>query len=363
MSQKIKILFNAFADQQNTNAQSLIAADIASRLNPNRFESTLFLFHEPKTKLADKENIRFIKLPGRLGSVIMAAHLLWGGHDIVFYPPQGRVFDIYRLFKPIRKRKKMIFWVEVSARQLKAAPLTVQNKIANKLKDADICFANSPYVAETMWQEFGIKMDVMPLGVDVEAFCNRKDFQRENQKPVKVLNLATIQERKQTHVILDLAKRIPPEMAEFHIYGYVIGDPGYMDHLLKRKADEKLDHVFFHGKVVHSDLPEVLRSHDIFVLPSRLLEGVPRITLEAAASGLPCIVFDDYKTPSVIDGETGFQVKTVEQMAEKLTALIQNPELRHEMGIKGAAHARSFNWENVVKSWETVFEKLLSGKV
>ena len=127
-----------------------------------------------------------------------------------------------------------------------------------------------------MRKAFGIHMETMTLGVDTSDFSSPK---REERQSVKILNLATIQERKQTHVILELARRIPPEVAEFHIYGYVIGDPAYLDRLLRRKTDEKLEHVHFHGKVLHANLPEVLRAHDIFVLPSRI-EGVPRITLE-----------------------------------------------------------------------------------
>jgi glycosyltransferase involved in cell wall biosynthesis len=44
-----------------------------------------------------------------------------------------------------------------------------------------------------------------------------------------------------------------------------------------------------------------MRESDILLVPSRL-EGIPRVTLEAAAAGLPAVVFDDYQTPSVLLG-------------------------------------------------------------
>jgi len=289
----------------------------------------------------------------------MAAQLLWGNHDLVFYPPQQRAAMLYRNFKFLGKKKPVIFWVEGTAQQFLSAPSKQLLFQLSFMREAAVCYGNSPYVAESMRREFNKHMEVMPLGVDVHHFTPWNRWSQKGTFPVKVLNLATIQERKQTHIMLNLARFLPPDLAEFHIYGYVIGNPSYLDSLLKRKSDENLTHVYFHGKVLHADLPNVLRAHDIFVLPSRL-EGVPRITLEAAACGLPCIVFDDYQTSSVLDGITGFQVKTEAQMREKLEVLIRNPELRITMGQKATSYVKKFDWGNIVKQWEMEFEKIAS---
>jgi glycosyltransferase involved in cell wall biosynthesis len=90
---------------------------------------------------------------------------------------------------------------------------------------------------------------------------------------------------------------------------------------------------------------------DVFVLPSRL-EGLPKVTLEASAAGLPCIVFEDYRTPSVLDGETGFQVSDLESLASRLTELAGNEPMRLQMGRRAADHAQKFSWTPVCSMWE-----------
>ena len=60
--------------------------------------------------------------------------------------------------------------------------------------------------------------------------------------------------------------RYPPELLE--------GDPS----------------IKFLGEV--SDMPELLRNADLVCLPSRYGEGIPRILIEAAASGVACLATD-----------------------------------------------------------------------
>ena len=103
--------------------------------------------------------------------------------------------------------------------------------------------------------------------------------------------------------------------------------------------------------------PGLLKNFDILVLPSRL-EGVPKVTLEAAASGMPCVIFDDYQSPSVIDGITGFQVNTFEQMVERVRLLVDDQQLRWEMGTRAAEHVKKYDWGTVIKLLEGLFQYL-----
>jgi glycosyltransferase involved in cell wall biosynthesis len=100
---------------------------------------------------------------------------------------------------------------------------------------------------------------------------------------------------------------------------------------------------------------------DIFLFPSRI-EGLPKVTLEAAAAGIPVLVFNDYRTPSVVNGETGFQVDTVAELMERLGQLIDDPLLRTTMGAAGMEHVRRFDWSVIVRQWEELFEEVLTGQ-
>lgn len=352
---KIRILFINWADKDNVNAQNLNAREIALRLNPERFESALFFSHIPDTRVEDKRNIRLIRLPPRLGSLVIAAHMIWGNYDILFYPPHDRLMDWYRVFSRIGKRKKIVATVEGTAQQFQAVPSPWREKILRVCLEADACYALSPYIAQTMREEFGLDLEVVPIGVDTSGFTPVDRTPRT--LPVRVLYVGSLQPRKQTHLVLDLAKYCGPESTEFHIIGEVIGSQDYRNRLEKRKAEEKLDHVHFHGRQTQHEVTHWMRECDIFVLPS-CLEGTPKVIFEAAASGLPCVIFKDYHTPSVLHGVTGFQVDTFEEMLSRLQLLIGNRTLRQRMGEEAVKHIRQYDWGLVTRQWEEVFQKV-----
>ncbi len=100
------------------------------------------------------------------------------------------------------------------------------------------------------------------------------------------------------------------------------------------------------------NMPEVLTNCHIVCLPS-YREGLPKALLEAASCGRPIVTTDTIGCREVVvDGENGFLVplfSTVE-LADALQKLIENPELRLEMGKCGR--------EIVVK--EFAVEKVIS---
>ena len=84
-----------------------------------------------------------------------------------------------------------------------------------------------------------------------------------------------------------------------------------------------------------ADVREVWRRADIFVLPARSREGMPRALLEAAASARPLVVTN---VPGcrhfVRDGVEGFVVPPEDPgaLADALQRLAEDPELRRRMG-------------------------------
>jgi glycosyltransferase involved in cell wall biosynthesis len=85
------------------------------------------------------------------------------------------------------------------------------------------------------------------------------------------------------------------------------------------------------------DMPAVLAQSHIVVLPS-YREGLPKILLEAAASGRPVVATDVPGCREIVrDGENGFlvPVKDPNALAGALVKLIENPALRSRMGARG----------------------------
>lgn len=87
------------------------------------------------------------------------------------------------------------------------------------------------------------------------------------------------------------------------------------------------------------DMPKVLAEADIACLPS-YREGLPKALLEAMAAGLPCVATDvPGCREAVRHAHNGLLVppRNHEALAEALRQLIENPDLRQEMGQRGIA--------------------------
>jgi GalNAc-alpha-(1->4)-GalNAc-alpha-(1->3)-diNAcBac-PP-undecaprenol alpha-1,4-N-acetyl-D-galactosaminyltransferase len=92
------------------------------------------------------------------------------------------------------------------------------------------------------------------------------------------------------------------------------------------------DKVIFHGEVKNVDA--LFARASIYVIPS-ILEGFPNALCEAMAAGLPSICFETIPYEDIFtDGYDGFAVAAgdIDALGNKITELIDNPELRNEIG-------------------------------
>ena len=110
------------------------------------------------------------------------------------------------------------------------------------------------------------------------------------------------------------------------------------------------------------DVPELMRLMDIFVLPS-LAEGISNTVLEAMATGLPVIATDVGGNPELVaDGENGrlVPVGDKQRLAEVMGELVDNPEVRIQMGDKALERVKStFNWQRTVSEYLGIYDELL----
>src|SRR5580692_6437457 len=79
---KLRVLFMPSVDLDNTNAQSLNVREIALRLDPERFQSTLWYEHEPDPRLRSLPGVRLLQLPLRIKTLRILREML-ADYDIV----------------------------------------------------------------------------------------------------------------------------------------------------------------------------------------------------------------------------------------------------------------------------------------
>jgi glycosyltransferase involved in cell wall biosynthesis len=113
------------------------------------------------------------------------------------------------------------------------------------------------------------------------------------------------------------------------------------------------------------DMPDLIRQSHIVCLPTSYGEGIPRILLEAAASGRPIVATDSPGCREIVrHGLNGLLVPVGDGQAlvEALEQLIANVPLRTAMGTRSRQIAVSeFSYEHVIDANLAVYRTLLPG--
>lgn len=344
---KVRILFLAGVDADNTNAQSLNVREIALRLDPERFHSTLWYEREPDPRLRSLPGIRLLSLPTR-GKTLRILREMLADYDIVAYLDYSPASYMFLHLPRLVRRAKAVMHVEAPSSQLTNPSWQLLFLYRGVQPRCDIYTAITEFIARELQSSAGKTASyILPVGVDTSLFSPPRE--RTNLVPV-VLFAGTLIERKGPQHVLDAAEQFPDTV--FRLVG--AGRGGFDEILRQKIALSNLKNVTLEGPKTQLQVLEIMRQSDIFVLPSRL-EGIPKVTLEAAATGLPCIVFRDYETPSVRDGVTGFQVATIEEMMQALATLISNRSLRERMGAAARLHMANFDWDSVARQWQSAY--------
>jgi len=143
----------------------------------------------------------------------------------------------------------------------------------------------------------------------------------------------------------------------------LIGDGPLRDDCHRLLADAGLsDLAWLPGE--RSDIPEIMRGFDCFVLPS-LAEGISNTVLEAMASGLPVIATAVGGNADLVAAGVSGEIvppADVESMAQQICRLASHPDLARRMGRAGRESVeRKFSMSAMVAAYQGTYDRLLLG--
>lgn len=361
----MRILVPRWLDRDNHNAQNLNAKALLSRFISEDLSWIGAHYGEPDPAVRKNLRIELVQLWRRQLWPLRMWLLYLQPADALFYPGREAI-DLagVRWRKKLYPRRPIIATFEGLAgteareQQLsKWAGHTVycqrvdqqtMDRVDAILGHADHVVALSPFLEKMGRRLYGDKFSVLPLGIDTSIF---NPPAAKNAGRARVVSAGRVESHKRPELFLTMADKFP--QADFIWYG-----EGSLRHALADEAAaRKLGNVSFPGGLPPAALAEEFRRADLFIMPSKS-EGVPKVTQEAAACGLPVILFGYYEAPSVIDGENGFVVWSDEALFSRLAELLGNPERLVTMGQNGTRLAKNWEWDVLAPQWERHLHEL-----
>lgn len=144
----------------------------------------------------------------------------------------------------------------------------------------------------------------------------------------------------------------------------IVGDGELREQLQNNIRELGLSNQINIGRA-EKDMMSVYKDASILAMSSRY-EGLPMVLLEAQAAGLPIVSFDCKCGPKDVieNGVDGFLVEDgdIEQLAQKLVVLMQDANLRKQMGSAAYAHSERYSEERIMKQWTDLFDEVMGGR-
>ncbi len=175
-------------------------------------------------------------------------------------------------------------------------------------------------------------------GLDTELFAPTARVEKSN-RPL-ILAVGRFVEKKGFADLVKACRLLRDKGCEFECR--IVGEKGDQWERIKEMIVELQldDTVSMRREMTHDELRELYRQSAIFALPCRIAadgdqDGIPNVLAEAMATGLPVVSTHISGIPELVThGVDGLLVaqKDVPALAEALERLLNNPELRRQLG-------------------------------
>lgn len=209
--------------------------------------------------------------------------------------------------------------------------------------------------------------------IDTNKFHNTVHTQNEINELKKIYGIKTekviifvgrLSEEKGIMELLKALQLVKYENYKLLIVGacfYGLKIQGTFENTLKELAKSKKDKIIFTGYIDYDKIPLIYSLADIAVLPSMWEEPAGLTIVEAMASGLAVITTQSGGIPEYTSWESSIILNKndiVNQLAENIDYLFNNPEVLSKYASNASKRAKDFDTSNYLSNFcNIVFER------
>jgi len=308
--------------------------------------------------------------------VIKSFRLYYGNRKIRFLPDMALLYkamriadaDVYYISSPLYLlgqielfckiyHKKLIFKAasirDCDINYVKSLQFPIRYLYPYGISHADIVVAENGAEKMGFKKNFGVESILIKNGIAITKFQSPQPINHQ----LPVLWVGTLIKLKRPELFLKLASNLPE--INFRLIGAPSKDKTYNEKIAKLAKD--IPNLEYMGFIPHPNIYEYFNKASLFVNTSESLEGFPITFLEAWASYIPVVSLEVDPDECICENGIGLHSKTFEKMVEDVRLLIENEELRKEMGFRARRYAeREHNIEEIGKQYVNLLDYIVS---
>jgi len=214
------------------------------------------------------------------------------------------------------------------------------------MKRADKIIAVSNFTKQKIIEHYGIPADKIAV---VHNAVEHKS---------RIHNIHNIHKKSHEKIVLFLGRLTVQKGADYFLYAaekvlkinpnvlFVIAGSGDMESQIIEKAAELniANKVVFTGFLTGKDVDKMYSLADLYVMPS-VSEPFGITTLEALSNDTPVLISKQSGVSEVLHHALKVDFWDINQMANKILAVLQYPELYYNLKINGKKEVIRFNWQ------------------
>jgi len=230
--------------------------------------------------------------------------------------------------------------------------------LARVFSHAQVVTAPTPRATDLLASEAGIT-GALPIscGIDSAPYAAATEAAPAHDVP-RILFVGRLDQEKRVGELIDACARLRPG-TPFELE--IVGD-GTMREQWKTQVRERglTDRTTFRGFVSEAELLEAYGRSDIFCMPG-VAELQSLVTLESMSAGKPVVAANAMALPHLVHpGRNGwlYTPGDVDELAERLQCLLDDPEMRHRMGQAGREIVRRHSLDATLDRFEGLYEQV-----
>ena len=229
------------------------------------------------------------------------------------------------------------------------------NRKDDELALADHIFVASSFTAQTLLDYPGALAPITVIPYGFPKVYNNKTYSNDFSKPLKVLFVGGLSQRKGIANIFEAVKHIGADKIELTIVGR-------KPSIECKPLEEGLAKCKYIPGLPHAEILKLMQTQDVFVFPS-LFEGFGLVITEAMSQGLPVITTERTIGPDIIsNGDNGLIIKagSTESLIASLENILQDRSQLKKMGEAAMQTAMQKPWEEYGAKLATEVAKQLN---